>query len=45
MKYKFVQKGEFVFHVKDDGDYFYMIFDGAVNVYVPKTEDEIYEER
>lgn len=34
--YKALHKHEFVFHIGDPGDYFYMIFKGTADIYVVK---------
>ena len=41
MEYEYFGKDEVIFHYGDKGDKFYIILSGSVDVYLPKTADEI----
>jgi CRP-like cAMP-binding protein len=36
IEYRMVPKNEFVFHIGDQGDYFYILFKGSGDIYVAK---------
>ncbi|KAM3128288.1 hypothetical protein pb186bvf_019585 [Paramecium bursaria] len=44
-EYKLYKKGSFIFHSGDVGDYFYLILKGSANVYVPKAEEELRQQK
>jgi len=41
MKYEAYEKDDAVFHLGDAGDKFYIILKGSIDVFIPKTQDEI----
>jgi len=41
LKYEIFHPGKAIFHIGDKGDKFYIILKGAVDVFVPRKEEDI----